>query len=373
MKTIGFSSYKMPVYGQKIIVRPNAQTGGDVKCRPYVCISDTKTFIQGYAAGIICLPITTSRNSIWSIPIARDEKNTNIVKISFINPVFMVPVKTGSSDDFYLTTEIIDPDVMELIEKFLKYRLTPYNKNKTKKINKLLKSYAAYWTRFCEDYGIDIAYAGVRKTEIHTNLNIDILDNTHSVMSDEYISMIPADAEIPEIFLGDPIVRDNKTEEVEVPSDDEFDKEPSYTSSKLPKKSERKFITIDESRNDNSSTVWVDRDTKNFNNFPQITINSENNNIEENSDAADIQTRERKEWSRFELIELFKTLKYVVEEDLNPDLYLAKFGLNPVNYDRTLNRTRKLLVDKYNLPEAVYKVPYGKNPYLPKNYSRWSK
>ena len=376
MKTVGFSSYKMPVYGQKIIVRPNSsREGGDVKNRPCVCISDTKSFIQGYAAGIVCLPITTSRNSIWSIPIARDDKTSNTIKISFINPIYMMPLKTGQGDDFYLTTEIIDPEVMELIDKFLKCRLTPYTKNKTKKINKLLKLYANYWTRFCEDYGIDINYAGVEKTEVHSNLTIEILDHRQPVIGSEYISMVPADAEIPEIFLGDPVERyknDVEEDEDEDIQEDEIEYDSdSLSYQKVPEK--KKFITLDESRNDNTTTVWTDRNSKNFNSFPKITISTSNNSEKENDTAVDIPTRGRKEWSRFELIELFKTLKYVVEEGVNPDQYLARFGITPENYEQTLYRTRKLLINKYNIPEAIYKVPHGKNPYLPKNYSRWSK
>ena len=187
--------------------------------------------------------------------------------------------------------------------------------------------------------------------------------------------MVPTDAEIPEIFLGDPVERyKNDVEEDEdedIPVDEiEYDSA-SLSYQKVPEK--KKFITLDESRNDNSSTVWTDRNSKNFNSFPKITISTSNNSEKENDTAVDIPTRGRKEWSRFELIELFKTLKYVVEEGANPDKYLARFGITAENYEQTLYRTRKLLINKYNIPEAIYKVPHGKNPYLPKNYSRWSK
>ena len=184
------------------------------KKRPWVIISNTRSMPLEFAVPYSLAKITSTRTTIWSIPVAItvDKSNENgvdfstNVKISYIHPFSLIQLRpVDVKEQNFTCTGQCDPEAVKLASRIIRaWMNTDFNES-IEELQSILNDIADYWKLVCRDYGISLDYAKIPVKVKSGIYNVMIGDDQIAPIV-ECLPDVHGRLEIPELFLGGPKV-----------------------------------------------------------------------------------------------------------------------------------------------------------------------
>ena len=390
------------------------------KKRPWVIISNTRSMPLEFAVPYTLAKITSTRTTIWSIPVAItvDKSNENgvdfstNVKISYIHPFSLIQLRPAEvKEQNFTCTGQCDPEAVKLASRIIRAWMNADFNESIEELQSILNDIADYWKLFCRDYGISLDYAKIPVKVKSGIYNVMIGDDQIAPIV-ECLPNVHGRLEIPELFLGGPKVDYLKElSKKEGVMKQDFIKTPhdkrkkrvyindsaqnAYIQKPVVKKStigsgkkhvmgevitshrtgnqigkvilsnnpyrmtEGKYVNDDEE----TPTVWSDPDSKPKINVPTL---SEKKKTGRKPGPSNVES-----WSLSKTKDFIQSVRNTVMNDLNPDIELKEYGITESNFGRIV-REAKARIQKEDNKYVVFEIPRGKNPYLPQNKSKWA-